>query len=175
MAIDVAVNLSANILHDLHLATDIRQILIENRVSAEHLKIEVTESTIMADPELALNTLRTLADMNITLSIDDFGTGHSSLVYLKRLPTNELKIDKAFVMDMLINENDRLIVKSIINLAHNLGYSVVAEGIEDSEAYEYLKGLGCETAQGYYISKPLTVEEFDEWLQSGAWPHRSVD
>ncbi len=172
--IDVAVNLSANILHDLHLATDIRHILIKNQIDAKHLKIEVTESTIMADPELALKTLRTLSDMNIKLSIDDFGTGHSSLVYLKQLPANELKIDKAFVVDMMTSENDRLIVKTIINLAHNLGYTVVAEGIESADAYDFLKQLGCDTAQGYYISRPLTSEAFDAWIKTSEWPAKSA-
>ena len=174
LKIDVAVNLSANTLRDQELAANILCLLKKNRVSAKRLKLEVTESAIMTDPKQALKTLHALADMGITLSIDDFGTGHSSLVYLKRLPASELKIDKAFVMDMLNNENDCMIVDSIINLAHNLNYTVVAEGIEDEETYQHLKENGCDTAQGYHISRPLPATEFDKWIKETTWLTRKA-
>lgn len=174
LKIDVAVNLSANTLHDQQLVANIQYLLAKNNVSARRLKLEVTESAIMSDPEQALKTLHAIADMGITLSIDDFGTGHSSLVYLKRLPASELKIDKAFVMEMLNNENDRMIVDSIINLAHNLNYTVVAEGIEDAETYQHLKDNGCDTAQGYHISRPLPAAEFNAWIEKASWSVRQA-
>ena len=174
LKIDVAVNLSANTLHDQQLAANIQHLLVKNKVSARRLKLEVTESAIMSDPEQALKTLHAITDLGISLSIDDFGTGHSSLVYLKRLPASELKIDRAFVMEMLNNENDRMIVDSIINLAHNLNYTVVAEGIEDAETYQHLKNNGCDTAQGYHISRPLPASEFDQWISETSWAVRKT-
>jgi len=174
LKIDVAVNLSANTLHDQQLVANIQHLLVKNKVSARRLKLEVTESAIMSDPEQALKTLHAIADMDITLSIDDFGTGHSSMVYLKRLPASELKIDKAFVMEMLNNENDRMIVDSIIQLAHNLNYTVVAEGVEDTETYQHLKNNGCDTAQGYHISRPLPAPEFEKWISETSWSTRKV-
>lgn len=168
-AINVAVNISANTLRDRQFPQRIRQLLKETDVSSRRLKLEITESAIMSDPEQALQILRELADMNIELSIDDFGTGYSSLSYLKRLPVTELKIDQSFVMDMLNNENDRIIVHSIIELAHNLGFKVVAEGIEDQATYDYLKQHQCDVAQGYLISRPLSSTEFDQWLDSSRW------
>ena len=108
--------------------------------------------------------------MGIVLSIDDFGTGYSSLAYIKQLPVNELKIDKSFVMGMSVGENDAVIVRSTIDLAHNLGFKVVAEGVEDEATYHMLAKLGCDVAQGYYISRPLPPGDVEAWIRNSKWP-----
>jgi EAL domain-containing protein (putative c-di-GMP-specific phosphodiesterase class I) len=107
--------------------------------------------------------------MGVQLSVDDFGTGYSSLTYLKRLPVNELKIDRSFVMDMLNNKQDEIIVKSTIELAHNMGLKVIAEGIEDEATYNMLKKLGCDMGQGYYMGRPVDPTELQKWLTSSPW------
>ncbi|MDP3123946.1 MAG: EAL domain-containing protein, partial [Thiobacillus sp.] len=103
--------------------------------------------------------------MGVTLAIDDFGTGYSSLAYLKRLPVDELKIDKSFVMDMEANDNDAVIVRSTIDLAHNLGLKVVAEGVESREAWDTLSILGCDTSQGFFMGRPMPVDKLETWLR----------
>ena len=108
--------------------------------------------------------------MGIKLAIDDYGTGYSSLAYLKRLPVDELKIDKSFVMDMENNENDAVIVRSTIDLAHNLGLKVTAEGVETREAWDTLSVLGCDQSQGYFMGRPMSVEKLDTWLRETARP-----
>jgi EAL domain-containing protein (putative c-di-GMP-specific phosphodiesterase class I) len=121
----------------------------------------------MSDPDYALEIIRRLSKMGIRFSIDDFGTGYSSLSYLKKLPIHEIKIDKSFVMDMLENENDAVIVRATIELAHNLGLKVVAEGVENAETLEALRNLGCDVIQGFYFSQPLSAKDFDEkWLEN---------
>jgi diguanylate cyclase len=105
-----------------------------------------------------------LSAMGVRLSIDDFGTGYSSLAYLKRLPLNEIKIDRSFVMHMLENEDDAVIVRSTIDLGRNLGLEVVAEGVEDAPTWDALASLGCDVAQGYYLSRPVPAEELGKWL-----------
>jgi diguanylate cyclase (GGDEF)-like protein len=167
--LSVAVNLSANTLRDKHMPEHIHRLLREHSVPAKLLKLEITESAIMADPEQALATLRDLQNLGIALSIDDFGTGYSSMAYLKQLPASELKIDKAFVQYMLNSDNDKMIVHTIITLAHNLGYKVVAEGIEDRETYDYLESLNCDHGQGYFISRPLPIDKLDNWISTSAW------
>ena len=116
-----------------------------------------------------METLTRLNKIGVRLSIDDFGTGYSSLSYLRRLPVEEIKIDKSFVMDMGTNEDDTVIVLSIINLAHNLGLKVVAEGVENQEISEQLATFGCDAAQGYYMCKPLSADEFTRWLKESPW------
>ncbi len=130
----------------------------------DQLTFEVTESTIMKDMNSAIMILDDLKEMGINISIDDFGTGYSSLSYLKRLPANELKIDRSFVTNMLQDDIDLHIVKSIITMAQGFGLTVVAEGIEDRETYQMLNSLGCDIAQGIYVSKPLPPQAFIEWL-----------
>ena len=120
----------------------------------------------MKDPDLALEILLRLADMGIIISIDDFGTGYSSLSYLRKMPASEVKIDKSFVIDMLKNDNDAVIVRATIDLAHNLGMKVVAEGVENKEIAARLKELKCNILQGYYYSRPLAVEDFSKWFAS---------
>jgi EAL domain-containing protein (putative c-di-GMP-specific phosphodiesterase class I) len=119
---------------------------------------------MMADPTKAMDTLTALDKMNLYLSVDDFGTGFSSLAYLKKLPVNELKIDKSFVIGMLDDANDGTIVRSTIDLAHNLGLKVVAEGVENEKTFEMLKILGCDVIQGYHLGKPMPAAQFSEWF-----------
>lgn len=161
----IAVNLSARLLQDRMLADRLSECLANRGLSAQWLTLEITESAIMADPEAALKNTAALKAAGIRLSIDDFGTGYSSLGYLKDLPADELKIDKSFVMDMLKEPRNALIVKSTIELAHNLGLEVVAEGVESAAVLNALSALDCEIAQGYHISRPVSAETFRAWLE----------
>ncbi|MFV1993294.1 MAG: putative bifunctional diguanylate cyclase/phosphodiesterase [Acidiferrobacterales bacterium] len=165
----VAVNLSGRVFQDPRLAHRIENKLSDINLPAQYFEIEVTENELMNDIEDASKTLRALSELGISIAIDDFGTGYSSLSYLKKLPLNTLKIDKSFVMDMTNDESDAVIVRSIIDLAHNLGRRVVAEGIEDKETWELLSMLGCDGAQGYFISHPLPVSEFNQWISIAPW------
>jgi diguanylate cyclase (GGDEF)-like protein len=160
----VAVNLSVRSLLDADLPRDLARLLSHWNVSPASLQLEITESSIMADPARSLATLTKLNEMGVGLSIDDFGTGYSSLSHLKRLPVDEIKIDKSFVMGMLEDENDAVIVRSIIDLGRNLGLRVVAEGVENDEMQERLRVLGCDVAQGYGLSRPLAAPVLDDWL-----------
>ena len=117
----------------------------------------------------ALDILKRINSMGISLAIDDFGTGYSSLGYLKKLPANAIKIDKSFVLNMTADQNDAMIVHSTIDLAHNLGLKVIAEGVENREVWDRLIGLGCDEAQGYYISMPLPASEMTKWLYDSPW------
>ncbi|MCC6301706.1 MAG: EAL domain-containing protein [Gammaproteobacteria bacterium] len=159
--IRVAVNLSARLLQDVMLVEKVTRCLA---IDAQWVTLEITESAIMGDPETALRNARALRAAGIPLSIDDFGTGYSSLAYLKLLPAEELKIDKSFVMDMLKDSGDAQIVRSTVELAHNLGLRVVAEGVESRPILFALRALGCDIAQGYYISRPLPVAQMSAWL-----------
>ncbi len=163
--ITLAVNLSARDLIDTELPNKLKEILIKHELSADSLSLEITESSIMDDPERALETVERIAKMGISLSIDDFGTGYSSLAYLKRLPVNELKIDKSFVMNLEHDHNDATIVKSTIELGHNLGLKVVAEGIENKRSWDILKSMGCDYGQGYLMSKPMNANQMIEWIK----------
>jgi len=168
----VAVNLSMRNLHDPEIADMIRKLLTRWGVPAACLTIEITESSLMADAAQALEVLERLQAMGVGVSIDDFGTGYSSLAYLKRLPVNELKIDKSFVAHMASDENDLAIVRSTVGLAHDLGLSVVAEGVEDQDTWDLLVEVGCDIAQGYFISRPLPPLVLGEWLVSTDWEPR---
>ena len=163
-SIDVAVNLSARLLHDPSLPTLLQECLDEVNVPPDWLVLEITESAIISDPEHALLIVQQIADMGVRMSIDDFGTGYSSLSYLKHLPACELKIDKSFVIDMLNSESDAMIVRSTIDLAHNFGMKVVAEGIENEKVWRRLKQLDCDIAQGYWVARPMLMSEFRKWL-----------
>ena len=160
----VAVNLSSRSLLDLQLPDQVARLLQKWGVEATSLELEITESTIMADARRALAVLSTLNSMGVGLAIDDFGTGFSSLSYLKRLPVKEMKMDKSFVMKMAVDENDAAIVRSTIELGHNLGLRVVAEGVETEGIWQQLTALGCDLAQGYFLTKPVPAEELVEWL-----------
>jgi EAL domain-containing protein (putative c-di-GMP-specific phosphodiesterase class I) len=136
------------------------------------LVIEITESSLMADAARAMEVLSRLQEMGVGISIDDFGTGYSSLAYLKRLPVDELKIDKSFVANMARDENDAAIVRSTIGLAHDLGLTVVAEGIEDQATWDLLAELGCDVGQGYYVSRPMPAAALGVWLTTCGWELR---
>lgn len=161
----ISVNLSTRDLLDLELSTRLAQLLQRHGVQATAFCLEITESAIMDDPQRAEAMLNRLSDQGYKLSIDDFGTGYSSLAYLKRLPVDELKIDKSFVMGMETDADDATIVRSTIDLAHNLGLSVVAEGVENAAILERLRALGCDEVQGYHISRPMPAPAFMEWLR----------
>lgn len=163
MGLRISVNLSTRDLLDLELSNRLGALLERHGVSAQCFCLEITESAIMDDPQRAEAMLNRLSEQGFKLSIDDFGTGYSSLAYLKRLPVDELKIDKSFVMGMATDDGDTQIVRSTIDLAHNLGLSVVAEGVETAAILERLQGLRCDEAQGYYISRPLPVSGFLAW------------
>ena len=160
----ISVNLSARQLTDLDLPRDVAALLADYGLPPSVLTLEVTESTIMADPSRTLTVLRKLAELGVCLSIDDFGTGYSSLSYLKRVEAHELKIDKSFIIGMSHNSNDAVIVRSTIELGHNLGLRMVAEGVEDAETWRLLRALGCDVIQGYHLSRPLPPEQITRWL-----------
>lgn len=165
----VAVNLSTRNLLDPGLADSITNLLESNQVGPERLILEITESALMSRPEQALKILTNLHNLGLKLSIDDFGTGYSSLAYLKRFPVAELKIDHSFILGMVADESDAVIVRSTIELAHNLGLSVVAEGVEDKEILDLLATLRCDVGQGYYFSRPLPAQELEAWLRDSPW------
>ena len=159
----ISVNLSTRDLLDPELGHRLAGILARHGVLASAFCLEITESAIMDDPQRAEAMLNQLSLQGFKLSIDDFGTGYSSLAYLKRLPVDELKIDKSFVMGMAAGEDDAMIVRSTIDLAHNLGLTVVAEGVESAAILERLRALACDEAQGYHIARPLPVGDFLAW------------
>jgi diguanylate cyclase (GGDEF)-like protein len=171
-ALTVSVNLSVRNLLDGDLPREIERSLADHGLPAAALHLEITESMIMSDPDRSVATLISLSGLGIRLSIDDFGTGYSSLGHLSRMPVNELKIDRSFVTPMLQDESNLIIVRSTINLGHDLGLEVVAEGVEDEPTLERLAELGCDRVQGYHISRPLPADAFTRWLD-GAQPRRS--
>jgi diguanylate cyclase (GGDEF)-like protein len=174
LSLPVAANLSARVLQDQMLPDQIADKIAAARVDPACLELEITESVIMANPERARASLQALHAMGIRLSIDDFGTGYSSLGYLKKLPVDTLKIDKSFVMDMTSDSDSEVIVRSTIDLAHTLGLSVIAEGVENREAWDRLASFGCDAVQGYYISKPMPADHVSRWVTE-QWPaHRSA-
>jgi diguanylate cyclase len=167
--VHVAVNISARSLLDQSLPGKVQRILDFWRVDARFLKIEITESSIMEDPAHALAILSMLQSMGVRLSIDDFGTGYSSLTHLRELPVDEIKIDKSFVIGMTRSEADAAIVRTVIDLAHNLGKQVCAEGVEDRETWQMLMELGCDLAQGYWIGRPMNAAALMNWLTETSW------
>ena len=167
--LSLAVNLSARNLHEENLPDILEKLFVEHGVDPRSLILELTESALMMDPEGAFKVVERLADMGVRLSIDDFGTGYSSLAYLRLLPVQELKIDQSFVRGMNENEEDLVIVRSTIDLAHNLGLQVVAEGIETAQHIEVLQELGCDIGQGFHIGRPMPDDALTKWLKSGDW------
>ncbi len=163
----VAVNLSVRHLTDLELPRQVAACLHRHDVPSELLTLEVTESTIMNDPSRAVTVLARLRGLGVRIAVDDYGTGYSSLAYLKRLAIDELKIDKSFVSGMLDDDNDAVIVRSTIELGHNLGLQLVAEGVENHGTWDMLLPLGCDVVQGYHISRPLPRDPLLAWLE--AW------
>jgi diguanylate cyclase (GGDEF)-like protein/PAS domain S-box-containing protein len=167
--IHVAVNISAKSLLDPALPQKVQTALVRWNIDPRFLKIEITESSIMADPAHALAILAMLQSMGVRLSVDDFGTGYSSLTHLRELPIDEIKIDKSFVTNMTRSEADAAIVRTVIDLAHNLGKQVCAEGVEDADTWWMLDDLGCDLAQGFWIARPMPAEELIQWLAETSW------
>lgn len=164
----MSVNLSVRDLGDASLPDRIDALLAETGLNADRLMLEITESAIMGEPEAAIAMLRRLADRGVELSIDDFGVGQSSFAYLRRLPVREIKIDRSFVKALDETAEDQAIVRSIIELGHNLGYKVTAEGVENGASLNLLAEMGCDLAQGYYIARPLMPGAFADFLASHA-------
>jgi diguanylate cyclase (GGDEF)-like protein len=159
----IAVNLSSRNLHDEGFADTVAELLAEHDVPPHLLDLELTESAIMIDPERARQTLERLSALGVRLSLDDFGAGSTSLSQLTSMPIDEIKIDRAFVIAMADDPSNALIVTSVIDLGHNLGLTLVAEGVETAKALSALAGFGCDVAQGYHISRPIPVAAFDAW------------
>jgi diguanylate cyclase (GGDEF)-like protein len=170
--VHLAVNISAKSLQDPALPAKVQAALDRWNIDARFLKIEITESSIMADPAHALAILSMLQSMGVRLSIDDFGTGYSSLTHIRQLPIDEIKIDKSFVGGMTTSEADASIVRTVIDLARNLGKQVCAEGVETEAQWNRLVEMNCDLAQGYWISRPLPAEGLMAWLMESMWGMR---
>jgi EAL domain-containing protein (putative c-di-GMP-specific phosphodiesterase class I) len=164
LSLVVSINLSARDLMNVELPALFQAHLSGRNADPGSLILEITESAIMADPARALDILNRLHAMGLHLSIDDFGTGYSSLAYLKKLPVSELKIDQSFVTHMTRDRDDAIIVRSVIDLGHNMGLEVVAEGIEDQATQELLGAMGCDLAQGYHIQRPVPAAALEAWI-----------
>ncbi|MBV8997110.1 MAG: bifunctional diguanylate cyclase/phosphodiesterase, partial [Pseudonocardiales bacterium] len=164
LSLSVSVNLSVRNLADAEFPRRVTDALARHRVPASLLSLELTESAVMTHPERALPVLRTLHALGVRIAVDDFGTGYSSLAYLRRLPVDEVKIDKSFVLGLASDLGDLAVVRAIVELGHSLGLSVVAEGVEQDATRDQLLEMGCDVAQGYLISRPLGPDRFDAWL-----------
>src|SRR5262249_12102449 len=162
--LSVAVNLSVRNLLDRSLPREIERLLDAYSLPPQSLQLEITESMIMSDPDRAMAIVSGLSDLGVRLSVDDYGTGYSSLANLRRLPIDELKIDRSFVTPMLKDESDLIIVRSTINLAHDLGLKIIAGGVEDEPTLEHLAELGCDLAQGFHLSRPMALDDFSIWI-----------
>ena len=162
----IAINLSARQFQDISLIPFVNKILDKYQISPEQIEFEITETISMSNMQSTLRILTKLRDLGISIAIDDFGTGHSSLSYLKRFPINTLKIDKSFVMDIVSDEDDKVITQTIISMAHSLGLDTVAEGVESKEHVDMLKQMGCDMLQGYFYSKPLSKNEFIKFIKN---------
>jgi diguanylate cyclase (GGDEF)-like protein/PAS domain S-box-containing protein len=165
LEMSIAVNLSTRNLLDRGFPSQVAELLSRWEVDASWLELEVTESAMLANPTRAKAVLSELSELGIRLSIDDFGTGYSSLAYLRQLPVDEIKIDRSFVIGMGVEAGDAVIVRSTVDLGRNLGLNVVAEGVETSETWELLRELGCNTAQGYFLGRPMPAEQMSDWLR----------
>jgi diguanylate cyclase (GGDEF)-like protein len=169
LPMNVSINLSTRDLMDATLPDRFAALLQRHRCAAQWIALEITESAVLDDPAHAIRNLERLHALGCKLAIDDYGTGYSSLAYLRRLPVHELKIDKSFVIGMAADASDALIVRSTIDLAHNMGLSVVAEGVEDDATLDRLRAMGCDMVQGYLLSRPLGVAETAVWMRGSVW------
>jgi EAL domain-containing protein (putative c-di-GMP-specific phosphodiesterase class I) len=169
--LNIAVNLSPNTLLDETLPEAVVRLLSHTGTPPAALTLEITESSLMADPDRSLATLNRLHALGVKISIDDFGTGYSSLGRLRDLPIHEVKIDKSFVQRAALDHRDRAVVRSTVQLGHALDLHVVAEGVEDEETYKFLFQEGCDIVQGYYLSEPLPGDEFTAWLKGATAAH----
>ncbi len=168
MRIPISVNVATRSLLNANFPQDVADLLAQYGVDASLLCIEITETTVMRDSARCARTLQSLHDLGVRLSVDDYGTGYASMVYLKDLPLDELKIDRSFVSRMTTEEQQRVLTHSVIELGHNLGLSVVAEGVEDPEVREALRASGCDVAQGFLYSEPVPAAEIAAWHDNGA-------
>jgi EAL domain-containing protein (putative c-di-GMP-specific phosphodiesterase class I) len=173
--VQVAVNLSARNLLDPALPEQVELALAKWGAPASVLCLELTESFLMSDPTRSIGVMDELSQVGVELSIDDFGTGYSSLAYMRRLPINEIKIDRSFVTNMDVDASDAMIVKATVDLGRNLGLRVVAEGVENEATWEMLKSVGCEVAQGYWMSRPIPGAEATKWIVEREAAQRSDD
>jgi EAL domain-containing protein (putative c-di-GMP-specific phosphodiesterase class I) len=164
MSLSVAVNLSASQFHQPELLIELASILRATAITPHALELEITESMVMKDPDRAVAIMEALRRMGVRLSIDDFGTGHSSLGYLKRFPINQLKVDRTFVRDLPHNNDDVAITRAVIAMAHSLKMSVVAEGVEHQQQFDLLRAEGCDEFQGFYCRPPLEEAELLRFL-----------
>jgi EAL domain-containing protein (putative c-di-GMP-specific phosphodiesterase class I) len=164
--LSVAVNLSTRSLHDADLLDEVSRLLRRHGVPASRLTLEVTESSVMADPARAIALLHQLRALGVRLSVDDFGTGYSSLSYLKSLPVNEVKIDRSFVTDLSAQGEDVAIVRAIVDLGRHLGLEVVAEGAEDQSTWDLLTSMGCDLVQGWHLARAMPVADLVPWLRT---------
>jgi EAL domain-containing protein (putative c-di-GMP-specific phosphodiesterase class I) len=160
----LALNISAKSLVDLHLADNLSEVCGRFMIATERVVLELTETSAMVDPILSLDLITRLRMKGFQLSIDDFGTGFSSMVQLVRLPFSEIKVDRSFVMNAQQSRESRTVIKSIVDLGHSLGLLVVAEGVEDLDTFKYLNSLGCDLAQGYFIARPMPGEAARGWI-----------
>jgi diguanylate cyclase (GGDEF)-like protein/PAS domain S-box-containing protein len=167
--VHIAVNVSAKSLLEETLPAKVQSLLDKWSIDPRFLKVEITESSIMADPAHALAIMSMLQSMGVRLSVDDFGTGYSSLTHLRELPIDEIKIDKSFVLGMMTSDADAAIVRTVIDLAHNLGKQVCAEGVENADTLWALEEMGCDLAQGYFISRPVPAAALMAWLTENSW------
>jgi EAL domain-containing protein (putative c-di-GMP-specific phosphodiesterase class I) len=165
MMLGVAVNLSVRNLLEPGLVDRVDRLLAGVGVPPGLLTLEITEGAVMTDPAAAIAVLHQLSGAGVRLAIDDFGTGYSSLAYLKRLPVDEVKLDKSFVIGMTVDADDEAIVRSTVELAHNLGLRMVAEGVEDADTWQALAVMGCELAQGFHLAPPMPPEQATAWLR----------
>jgi EAL domain-containing protein (putative c-di-GMP-specific phosphodiesterase class I) len=170
LRLPMAINLTASLLEDDDFLVQLVAALEVGSVSSSGISLELTESVVMAKPDRTQHVLKRLSAAGFQLAIDDFGTGYSSLAYLGRLPVDEIKIDRSFVMKMSTSDGDRTIVQASIDLAHKFGKRVVAEGVEDTTTLHLLEGMGCDQAQGYLISRPLPAENLARWLENWVPP-----
>jgi EAL domain-containing protein (putative c-di-GMP-specific phosphodiesterase class I) len=155
----ISVNVSAKQLSQADLLEQVKAVLKETGLEAKHLKLEITESSIIKDPQRALETLQQLKTLGVTISLDDFGTGHSSLSYLHTLPLSTIKIDRSFVSGLNTDQNSLAIIRAVTELAKHMNLEVVSEGVELQEQADYLKSLECQFAQGYLFAKPMSLED----------------
>jgi EAL domain-containing protein (putative c-di-GMP-specific phosphodiesterase class I) len=166
MPLTVAVNLSASQFHEPQLVTELASILKATGVGASFIELEITESMVMRDPDKAVEIMQALRAMGVRISIDDFGTGHSSLGYLKRFPVDRLKVDRSFVRDLPHNGDDVAITRAVIAMAHSLRMSVVAEGVEHQEQFDLLRAEGCDEFQGYYCARPMEEADLVQFVSA---------
>lgn len=169
----MSINLSIHDLHDSKLLQHLQNVISEYSLPPEYVTLEISEGDIMSEPLRARETLKKIKNTGIKLSIDDFGTGYSSLSYIKQLPIDEIKIDRSFIMEMVEDTDDDIIVKATINLAHNLGLKIVAEGVHNRQTWARLKELNCDVIQGHYISEPISADELTAWITTDDWKNKS--